>query len=81
MLLYSVYQIHKYKRHDFLETDWRPAVEERHQQLLTNIEGDSRDLIAYKDRFMVVLQANRSKADLIGRLSLVLAGMCMDMQL
>ena len=34
--------------------------------MLSAIDTDSKDMVAYKNRFMVVQQANRSKADLIG---------------
>ncbi|KAF6018415.1 IKBKAP [Bugula neritina] len=62
----SLRLIERYDRADFIDTDWKPAVEECRQQLLSDISGNLTDLLSHKERFLVVLQTNKSKADLIG---------------
>lgn len=61
-------QIYKYGRQDFIETDWRPAVEEARGHMMTSLSDDVKQLSEYRQRFILVQQTNKAKAELIGKL-------------
>lgn len=61
-------QIYKYGRLDFIDTDWKPAVENGREHLMSNIRADTQELLAYQARFLAVQKEMKAKAELIGNM-------------